>query len=105
MTWDLFQLFFSNKGASETEPASKPVWDDPEVIEFKVREIVATQLERDISEVALATNAYDEGDSVGTLEIIMLCEETFEIEIPDEEAQHLETVGQIAKYIQAKLGM
>lgn len=39
-------------------------------------------------------------DSLNIVEIVMAIEEEFEIEIPDEEAENLHTVGQVKQYIE-----
>ena len=39
-------------------------------------------------------------DSLNIVELIMQIEEDFEIEIPDEEAENLHTVGQVKQYIE-----
>ncbi len=41
-------------------------------------------------------------DSLDTVELIMALEEKFEVEIPNEEAEKLTTVGKVAKYIENK---
>jgi acyl carrier protein len=103
MTWDLIKSLLSIKENLRNAPKQEQLWNDASAVEFKVREIVATELNKDVNDVTPETNAYDEGDSVGNLEILMFCEETFDIEIPDEDAEHLATVGHIVKYIQGKL--
>lgn len=80
-------------------------WKDASSIEAEVRSIIAEALNTDVESVTLATNSYDEGDSVGNVEIIMQCEETFGLEIPDETAERLATVGQIVVYVQQQLGI
>lgn len=42
-------------------------------------------------------------DSLDTVELIMAFEEKFEIEIPDEDAQKLETVGKAMEYLEQRL--
>ena len=42
-------------------------------------------------------------DSLDTVELLMGVEETFNIEIPDEEAGKLETVGKVIDYLAQKL--
>jgi acyl carrier protein len=39
-------------------------------------------------------------DSLNIVEIVMAIEEEFEMEIPDEEAENLHTVGQVKQYIE-----
>jgi acyl carrier protein len=43
-------------------------------------------------------------DSLDTVELVMALEEEFGIEIPDEEAEKITTVGQAMKYIEEKTG-
>ena len=43
-------------------------------------------------------------DSLDTVELVMAFEKEFDIEIPDEEAEKLRTVGDALKYLHEKLG-
>ena len=43
-------------------------------------------------------------DSLDTVELVMALEEEFGMEIPDEEAEMLTTVGDAIKYVEGKLG-
>ena len=43
-------------------------------------------------------------DSLDTVELVMAFEKEFDIDIPDEEAEKLRTVGDALKYLQDKLG-
>jgi acyl carrier protein len=43
-------------------------------------------------------------DSLDTVELVMALEEEFGMEIPDEEAEMLTTVGDAIKYVESKLG-
>lgn len=43
-------------------------------------------------------------DSMDSIELIMDLEKQFNITIPDEEAERMKTVGDIANYIEAKMG-
>ncbi|MEO0285482.1 MAG: acyl carrier protein [candidate division WOR-3 bacterium] len=43
-------------------------------------------------------------DSLDVVELVMAIEEKFNIEIPDEDAEKIRTVGDAVNYIQAKLG-
>lgn len=65
-------------------------------IEQKVRELIAEEISLDIDEVTLNANLeYDLGcDSLDTVEIIIRLEEEFDIEISDEAAESVKTVGQ-----------
>jgi acyl carrier protein len=71
----------------------------------KVREIIVEQLGVDESAVALETSLMKdlEADSLDAVEIIMAIEDEFEIEVPDEEAEKFQNVGDIVKYLDEKL--
>ena len=75
-----------------------------EAIFEKVRSIVAEQLSVDAAEVKPESSfANDLGaDSLDTVELVMALEEAFDIEIPDESAEGIATVGDVVKYIQEK---
>ena len=67
----------------------------------KVKKIVAEQLEVDPDKVTPeATFAEDLGaDSLDTVELVMALEEEFEIEIPDEAAEKIDTVQAAVDFI------
>ena len=71
----------------------------------KVREIIAEQLDVDTEEITLDTSLTKdlEADSLDAVEIIMALEDEYNIEIPDEVAEEFKTVGDIVKYIEAKV--
>ncbi|WFW29478.1 MAG: acyl carrier protein [Wolbachia endosymbiont of Menacanthus eurysternus] len=72
-------------------------------IEEKVRKIVLGHISKDIEKLSNSSKLSDHGaDSLDAVEIIMLAEEEFGIEIPDEDAQKMETVEQIVEYIYNK---
>ena len=70
----------------------------------KVKKIVSEQLSVDEVDVKPdASFANDLGaDSLDTVELVMALEEAFDIEIPDEAAEGIATVGDAVKYIQDK---
>ncbi len=72
----------------------------------KVQGIVSEQLDVEASEVKLeASFANDLGaDSLDTVELVMALEEAFEIEIPDEDAEKIDTVEKAVNYINEKVG-
>jgi acyl carrier protein len=43
-------------------------------------------------------------DSLDTVELVMAFEKEFDIDIPDEEAEKLKTVGDALRYLQEKMG-
>lgn len=67
----------------------------------KVQEKVAEQLGVDAEEVLLESSFIDDlgADSLDIVELLMALEEEFDIEIPDEEAEKLSTVGDVVDYI------
>lgn len=70
-------------------------------IEERVRKIIIEKLAVDESEVTSeAKFTTDLGaDSLDTVELIMEFEKEFEIAIPDEQAENIQTVGQAVKFI------
>ncbi len=73
----------------------------------KVKVVVAKQLEADASKVTINANfANDLGaDSLDAVELVMALEEEFDIEIPDEVAENIETVQQAVDYIYKKVAV
>tara|TARA_B100001175_G_scaffold247807_1_gene214553 strand:- start:512 stop:745 length:234 start_codon:yes stop_codon:yes gene_type:complete len=67
----------------------------------KVKEIVVDKLGSEPSKVTLEAKFIDDlgADSLDTVELIMQFEEEFEIEIPDEDAEKITSVGQAVDYI------
>ena len=72
-------------------------------VEAKVKEIVAEQLGVDIAKVVPAASFINDlgADSLDTVELVMALEEEFKLEIPDDEASKITTVGQAIDYIKA----
>jgi len=72
-------------------------------IESKVKEIIVENLGVDAATVnPQASFVNDLGaDSLDTVELVMALEEEFDIEIPDEEAEKIQSVGQAIDYIKA----
>ena len=70
----------------------------------KVRSIIAEQLGVKIEEVTDTASFVDDlgSDSLDTVELVMALEEEFGIEIPDEEAQKMTSVGEAIRYVEAK---
>jgi acyl carrier protein len=70
----------------------------------KVQEIVAEKLGKKIEEIKPEANfQHDLGaDSLDTVELVMSLEEAFDIEIPDEDAEGIQTVGDAVAYIDNK---
>jgi acyl carrier protein len=77
-----------------------------EDIEQKVIEIVSEQMGVDKSEITRETHFINDlnADSLDTVELVMEFEDEFELSIPDEEAEKIQTVGQAIDYIKEHTG-
>jgi acyl carrier protein len=75
-------------------------------VEEKVREIIAKQLGVDAEKVTPGASFVDDlgADSLDTVELVMAFEESFNIEIPDEDAEKILKVQDAVKYIEDKSG-
>ncbi|MBW1698747.1 MAG: acyl carrier protein [Deltaproteobacteria bacterium] len=74
-------------------------------VEDKVRKIIAEKLSVDLDEVVPEASFVDDlgADSLDLVELIMSMEEEFDVEIPDEDAEKLVTVGDAIEYTKAHL--
>ncbi len=72
-------------------------------MEEKVKKIIAEKLSVDLNEVVDGAALVDDlgADSLDLVELIMTMEEQFDVEIPDEEAETMRTVGDAIAYIKA----
>ena len=75
-----------------------------ENLEERVKKIIVTQLAVDASEVTSQSQFVQDlgADSLDTVELVMALEEEFDIEIPDEDAEKIKTVGEAIEYIKDK---
>ena len=73
-------------------------------IESRVRDIIVNELGVEPSKVTAEASFVEDlgADSLDTVELVMAFEEEFGIEIPDEDAEKMETVGDAVKYLQEK---
>jgi len=74
-------------------------------IAAKVIAVVAKQLEVEAEQVTPETSFINDlgADSLDTVELIMEFENEFGINIPDEEAENIQTVGEAIKYVEEHL--
>lgn len=74
-------------------------------IEDRVKKIVVEQLGVSEDTVTLEASFVDDlgADSLDTVELVMLLEEEFDTEIPDEEAEKINTVQAAVDYIKANV--
>lgn len=72
-------------------------------VEAKVKGIIAEQLGVGEDEIKPESSFIDDlgADSLDIVELVMAMEEEFEVEIPDEEAENIKTVGDAINYINA----
>ena len=75
-----------------------------EAVADRVRAIIAEQLGVKVEEVTDAASFIEDlgADSLDTVELVMALEEEFGIEIPDEDAEKMTSVGDSIKYIESK---
>ncbi len=75
-----------------------------EELEAKVIEIVSDQMGVDKGEISRETHFVNDlnADSLDTVELVMEFEDEFEISIPDEEAEKIQTVGEAIDYIRER---
>ena len=68
----------------------------------KVKDIIIEQLQVEESDVTMDTNLMKDlsADSLDAVEIIMAIEDEYGIEIPDEEAEKIQTVGDLVRYVE-----
>ncbi|CAN5608426.1 acyl carrier protein [soil metagenome] len=72
--------------------------------ESKVREIIINELGVEPEKVTLEASFVEDlgADSLDTVELVMAFEEEVGIEIPDEDAEQLQSVGDAVKYLKEK---
>ncbi len=70
-------------------------------IEEKVRSIIVDQLGVESDKVTADAKFIEDlgADSLDTVELVMAFEENFDIEVPDEEAEKLQSVADVVAYI------
>ena len=70
-------------------------------IEAKVKSIIADQLGVGEDEIKPESSFIEDlgADSLDIVELVMAMEEEFEVEIPDEEAENIKTVGDAVNYV------
>ncbi|MBL0058196.1 MAG: acyl carrier protein [Elusimicrobia bacterium] len=70
-------------------------------MDTKVRDIIVEQLGVDAAQVKPEASFVNDlgADSLDTVELVMALEEAFDMEIPDEEAEKIQTVTQAVNYI------
>ncbi len=75
-------------------------------IEARVKDIIINELGVEAEKVTSSASFVEDlgADSLDTVELVMAFEEEFGIEIPDEDAEKMQTVGDAIEYIKAQQG-
>ena len=73
-------------------------------VEAKVKEIIMNKLGVEASQVTTAASFTNDlgADSLDTVELVMEFEKAFNLQIPDEDAEKIATVGDAVKYLKEK---
>ena len=68
----------------------------------KIKDIIIDQLQVEEADISMNTNLMKDlsADSLDAVEIIMAIEDEYGIEIPDEEAEKMQTVGDLVRYVE-----
>lgn len=71
----------------------------------KIKDIIVEQLDVEEDEVTMEASITEDlgADSLDVVDLVMSIEESFDVEIPDEEVENIKTVGDIVKYIENKV--
>lgn len=71
----------------------------------KIKDIIVEQLDVEEDAVTMETSIAEDlgADSLDVVDLVMSIEESFDVEIPDEEVENIKTVGDIVKYIENKV--
>lgn len=71
----------------------------------KIKDIIVEQLDVEDDAVTMEASITEDlgADSLDVVDLVMSIEESFDVEIPDEEVENIKTVGDIVKYIENKV--
>ena len=71
----------------------------------KIKDMIVEQLDVEEDAVTMEASITDDlgADSLDVVDLVMSIEESFDVEIPDEEVENIKTVGDIVKYIENKV--
>ncbi len=74
-------------------------------LEAKVRKIIADRLQVEADSVTPTASFVEDlgADSLDLVELVMAFEEEFDLEIPDQDAEGMKTVGNAVEYLQKKV--
>lgn len=71
----------------------------------KIKDIIVEQLDVEEDAITMEASITEDlgADSLDVVDLVMSIEESFDVEIPDEEVENIKTVGDIVKYIENKV--
>lgn len=71
----------------------------------KIKDIIVERLDVEEDAVTMEASITEDlgADSLDVVDLVMSIEESFDVEIPDEEVENIKTVGDIVKYIENKV--
>lgn len=71
----------------------------------KIKDIIVEQLDVEEDAVTMEASITEDlgADSLDVVDLVMSIEESFDVDIPDEEVENIKTVGDIVKYIENKV--
>ena len=71
----------------------------------KVKAILSSQFDVEEDYITPETNIADDlnADSLDVVDLLMSLEDEFDVEIPDEQAEHIRTVGELVSYIEENM--
>ena len=71
----------------------------------KVKAILSSQFDVEDDSITPETNIADDlnADSLDVVDLLMSLEDEFDVEIPDEQAEHIRTVGELVSYIEENM--
>ena len=71
----------------------------------KIKDIIVEQLDVEEDAVTMEASITEDlgADSLDVVDLVMSIEESFDVEIPDEEVENIKTVDQLVKYIEANM--
>lgn len=71
----------------------------------KIKDIIVEQLDVEEDAVTMEASITEDlgADSLDVVDLVMSIEESFDVEVPDEEVENIKTVGDIVKYIENKV--
>jgi acyl carrier protein len=78
--------------------------EDRMAVEERIREIIVEQLGVSADEAVNEASFIDDlgADSLDIVELVMAIEEEFGIEVPDEDAERMQNIGDVISYVQEK---